>query len=118
MRSRFVTLTAIVAVAIVAVWVLPVTVAGQTSTRPAAARPAAAKPAAAVRTPEGYPDLQGLYNAATLTPLERPDPAKLVLSDAEASAADRATSTRIDGVRSSRSQKAVRSESARGPWAA
>jgi hypothetical protein len=47
--------------------------------------PAAAK----FRTPEGYPDLQGLYNAATLTPLERPDPNKLVMSEAEAQAVER-----------------------------
>ena len=54
---------------------------------PAAARPAAAKarPAAKTgasrgwtvpRTPDGKPDLQGLWTNATVTPLERPDGAK------------------------------------------
>ncbi len=38
------------------------------------------------RTPDGKPDLQGVYNAATLTPVERPDEVKgrLLLTDAEA----------------------------------
>jgi hypothetical protein len=93
MRARFVTLAAVVALAVVAVWVLPVTVAGQTpASRPAAARAAAAS----FRTPEGYPDLQGLYNAATLTPLERPDPAKLVMTDAEAAAIENTAASRRD----------------------
>lgn len=39
--------------------------AGQTS-------PGAAKPWTAPRTPDGRPDLQGLWNNTTLTPLERP----------------------------------------------
>jgi hypothetical protein len=54
--------------------------------------PAAAK----FRTPEGYPDLQGLYNAATLTPLERPDPNKLVMTEAEALAIEKDEATRRD----------------------
>ncbi len=38
------------------------------------------------RTPDGKPDLQGTYNAATLTPIERPDDVKgrLILTEAEA----------------------------------
>jgi hypothetical protein len=37
------------------------------------------------RTPWGHPDLQGLWNVATMTPLERPDDAKgrLTLTEAE-----------------------------------
>jgi len=50
----------------------------------APARPAAAKPApprvargwTVPRTPDGKPDLQGLWTNATVTPLERPDGAK------------------------------------------
>src|SRR5262245_51044852 len=38
----------------------------------------------APRTPDGHPDLQGTYDLATLTPLERPAGAKAVLTDAEA----------------------------------
>jgi hypothetical protein len=37
------------------------------------------------KTPWGHPDLQGLWNVATMTPLERPDDAKgrLILTEAE-----------------------------------
>jgi hypothetical protein len=42
--------------------------------------------AQAPRTPDGKPDLQGVYNAATLTPVERPDNVngRLFLTDEEA----------------------------------
>ena len=52
-----------------------------------AARPAA-KTAAAARMPDGHPDLQGTYDVATITPLERPAEVKgrLVLTDQEATA--------------------------------
>jgi hypothetical protein len=69
---------------------LTVSVAGQAP----APKPGAA--AAKFRTPEGYPDLQGLYNTATLTPLERPDPNKLVMTEAEAAAIEREEATRRD----------------------
>jgi hypothetical protein len=36
------------------------------------------------RTPDGHPDLQGVYDLATLTPMERPAGAPLVLSKEEA----------------------------------
>src|SRR5881409_3489254 len=51
--------------------------AAQTS-RPAAARPSLP------RTPDGHPDLQGTYDLATLTPLERPAGAKAVVTAEEA----------------------------------
>jgi len=59
--------------------------------KPAAAQPAAAKPAAAKpaikRMPDGHPDLQGLYDVATMTPVERPNGVKnLVLTEQEAAA--------------------------------
>src|SRR3954468_12786059 len=59
--------------------------------RPAAAQPAAAKPPAAKpaikRTADGHPDLQGLYDVATMTPVERPNGVKsLVLTEQEAAA--------------------------------
>src|SRR5580704_4791320 len=40
------------------------------------------------RTPDGHPDLQGIWNNATLTPMERPAAfaGKATLTDAEASA--------------------------------
>jgi hypothetical protein len=64
-----------------------VTVAGQ----PPAARPAAqpARPAskAIPRTSDGHPDLQGMYDVATMTPVERPNEVKnLVLTKEEAAA--------------------------------
>jgi hypothetical protein len=69
---------------------LTVSVAGQApSAKPT---PAAAK----FRTPEGFPDLQGLYNAATLTPLERPDPNKLIMTEAEAQAIEKDEAARRD----------------------
>jgi hypothetical protein len=52
-----------------------------------AARPAA-KASALPRLPNGHPDLQGTYDVATITPLERPAEVKgrLVLTDQEAAA--------------------------------
>jgi hypothetical protein len=42
------------------------------------------------RTPDGHPDFQGLYDVATVTPLERPADARgrLVITDEEAAAAE------------------------------
>jgi hypothetical protein len=54
-----------VAIAIAAV--LPFGVAGQAPSRTAVTSP----PAVAARTVDGHPDLQGTYDVATLTPLER-----------------------------------------------
>jgi len=48
------------------------------------------KPAMTIkRTPDGHPDLQGMYDLATLTPLERPAGAKAVLTEAEAVALEK-----------------------------
>src|SRR6187455_3272109 len=66
--SRHFVLVAAAAIAI-AVESLPVSVAGQS---PAAA----AKKWSAPRTPDGQPDLQGIWSFATATPLERPDALK------------------------------------------
>jgi hypothetical protein len=53
----------------------------------AQARPAAQKPAATLRTADGHPDLQGSYNVATMTPLERPaGMTRLVLTPQEVAA--------------------------------
>jgi hypothetical protein len=41
------------------------------------------------RMPDGHPDLEGMYDLATLTPLERPAGAKAVLTDAEAAALEK-----------------------------
>jgi hypothetical protein len=64
MRRSVLAFAAAIAAAAVVASVGSVPVAGQ------AAR--GGKPYAPARTPDGKPDLQGLYNTATLTPLERP----------------------------------------------
>lgn len=53
---------------VIAVSLQPVPVIGQAV--PAVAKPQAWTP---VRLPDGHPDLRGVWNFATLTPLERPD---------------------------------------------
>jgi hypothetical protein len=57
--------------------------------KPAAARPAAARPSVPPRTKDGHPDLSGVYDIATVTPVERPAEAggRLVLTKEEAAAA-------------------------------
>ena len=61
---------------------LSVPLSGQT-------RGAAAKPYEPPRMPDGRPNLQGIYDLATLTPLERPAGANAILTDAEAAALER-----------------------------
>ena len=58
----------------------------QTRAKAAPARAAATPP----RTPDGHPDFQGLYDVATVTPLERPAEARgrPVLTDEEAATAE------------------------------
>src|SRR6185436_8167438 len=87
-------LAGVAAVAIGVASFLSATLAGQTQTSSASPRPAL--PAAEARTPEGFPGLQGVYNTATLTPLERPDPNKLVLSEDEAQAIEKTEAARIE----------------------
>jgi hypothetical protein len=48
------------------------------------------------RLPDGHPDLQGTYDVATLTPLERPAGTKAVLTPAEAAKLEKATAARRD----------------------
>lgn len=76
MRSRYVvSITVLGAVSTVVLW-LAVPVAGQAPAAPAQARPSApaktAGPWKAPRTADGHPDLQGVWDFRTLTPLERP----------------------------------------------
>ena len=46
--------------------------------------PAAAAKRAIPRMPDGHPDLQGTYDLATLTPVERPAGTPLVMTDEQA----------------------------------
>jgi len=76
------------------IWLTSGSLAAQAPSAPAkpAARPATAKPAAALpRTKDGHPDLTGVYDVATMTPLERPAEAggRLVLTKEEAAAIER-----------------------------
>src|SRR5579872_5832078 len=56
------------------------------ATAVAVAAQAPAKPYSPPRTPDGHPDLQGLYDVATMTPVDRPNGANLILTDREAAA--------------------------------
>src|SRR3954451_24832464 len=58
-----------------------VTASEQTQTPPAQARATSKN---LPRTPDGHPDLQGTYDLATLTPLERTAGSPLVLTDDQA----------------------------------
>ena len=71
MSRRSVALTAVLAAGVLVALVAQPPVAGQTPS--AAAKPqAAAKPWTPPRTPDGRPDLQGIYTDNTVTPFQRP----------------------------------------------
>ena len=90
MRYRCLWWTNILAASAIALWPAGPAVAqaptapAQTKTMPAPAKPR--KPWTAPRTVDGQPDLQGVWNFSTATPLERPDElgGKQVLTDDEA----------------------------------
>src|SRR5262249_30637593 len=93
MRNRsytvlfFVTLVAITAIcAARSLGAQAASAPAQTPKKATPARAAASLP----RTPDGHPDFQGLYDVATVTPLERPADAggRLVLTNEEAAAAE------------------------------
>jgi len=92
MRSRLFTAFGSVAVAVVAAVWLTSGVAAQ------AQRPAAGKAYTAPKTPDGQPDLQGVYDVATITPLERPAALgnRLILTDEEVAAMELYEKQRVD----------------------
>jgi hypothetical protein len=55
-----------------------------------------ARPYSPPRMPDGHPDLQGTYDLATLTPMERPAGANAVLSEDEATRLERQVATRTE----------------------
>jgi len=65
----------------VVVAITPAFVTGQSAT---SRTPGSASKSALPRSPDGHPDLQGTYDVATLTPLERPAGLPLVLTEEEA----------------------------------
>src|SRR5688500_10017738 len=81
MRNRFIAAVAVAAAALAGVLMYSEPMAAQA---PAGVTTPAAM-ANMPRTPDGKPDLQGVYDAATLTPVERPPELKgrLILTDQE-----------------------------------
>jgi hypothetical protein len=77
-------LTVAVSLALIAV---PASITAQTRNAPG-------KPYTPPRMPDGRPDLQGTYDLATLTPLERPAGMKAVLTDEEAAKLERQVADR------------------------
>jgi hypothetical protein len=68
------------------VWLVTIGVAGQT------------RSSSLPRTPDGHPDLQGTYDLATLTPLERRAGTPLVLTDDQAATMERDVAQRSDAL--------------------
>ena len=89
MRNRSIALAGVVAVALTGAVLIPLPITGQ-------APKAAAKPYAPPRMPDGHPDLQGTYDLATLTPLERPAGTKAVLTAEEAAKLERDVAARVE----------------------
>src|SRR5687768_12123048 len=81
MRDRVFVLTGALGVAAV-IATTSIGVAGQAKPAPPAAKAAAAKNLP--RTADGHPDLNGVYDLATLTPVERPNGMPATLTDEEA----------------------------------
>src|SRR5580704_7152740 len=107
MRRQFVrSLVAVVGLAAVA-WLAERALLGQIRPQAPEKTVIAGKAPAIPRTPDGRPDLQGVWSTATVTPLERPKELadKEVLTDEEAGdfakriLAQRNTDTRGEGVR-------------------
>lgn len=92
---RAMTTTLAVAAAVGVAWAGTVALAGQTA--PTKPKPTA-KTWKAARTPWGHPDLEGLWNNSTITPLERPKEfaGREFMTEDEVRKADRAAETRYD----------------------
>src|SRR5881396_1140705 len=83
MRERLLITIGAVITAVAAASLVPAHVAGQSPPQPKTTRPAA-NATSVPRTADGHPDLQGTYDLATLTPMERPAGMPAMMSEAEA----------------------------------
>ena len=72
MDHRWLVLVSGLAVPVVVMWLAAMPVAGQAGAAAAKTNRTLAKPYTAPRTPDGQPDLQGIWTNATYSPLERP----------------------------------------------
>src|SRR5215470_16647446 len=94
MRGRKPSLFGAALLSAAAAFLLTTSLTGQTQ---AAAHKAAASTSALPRTPDGHVDLQGTYDVATLTPIERPRSAngKLTMTEQEAGVIEKGESKRV-----------------------
>ena len=90
MSHRILAVVGAVALATAALSLTTVRVDGQA----AAIKPAPAAGRAVPRMPDGHPDLQGIYDLATLTPVERPNGLPAVLTDEEAAKLEKQAANR------------------------
>jgi hypothetical protein len=95
MCARFVPFAAAAAIAVSGALVARLSAGGQAPARGAGG--AAAGKSALPRTPDGHPDLQGTYDVATITPVERPTALgnRRVLTDAEVAEAEQGVLARV-----------------------
>jgi hypothetical protein len=97
MRQRHLRLfAAAVAAAVVAVGVSTAPVAGQSKITPRTQKAMPTGAAPVTRAADGHPDLQGVYDLATLTTLERPGGVPLVMTDEQAAKLEKGVLDRIE----------------------
>ncbi len=85
MWCRHLAVTSVMGIAIAVVSLTPAHLSGQ-----------GAGPYSPPRMADGHPDLQGTYDLATLTPVERPAGAKAVLTDEEAAKLEKGVAARVE----------------------
>jgi len=93
MKHQFLDSTAVLAFTLAVVSLAPAPVAGQTRLHPGEEMDSA-------RTPDGQPDLQGIWSNATITPFERPrsSPAKSFLQNRKRPTTKRESFVRAIGI--------------------
>ena len=85
----------VAAIAVAALWVTsPARVSGQAQAPRPASPATTAKASGFPRTPDGHPDFQGMYDIATLTPVERPAGAPASITDEQAAQREKAVADR------------------------